>query len=150
MSFLNPQDAEVIRRRFAADLESPVRLLLFLPATGGLMLPGEDAQLGEYTRQILKEVVALSDKITMEEYGVISHPEEARQYDVRLVPAIVFLGQRDYGVRYLGLPAGYEFVTLLEAIIAVSRGRGELSGETRTILAALPADAHLEVFVTPT
>jgi alkyl hydroperoxide reductase subunit AhpF len=150
MPFLNPQDTEVIRRRFAADLESLVRLLLFLPATGGLTLPGEDAQLAEYTRQILKEVAGLSDKITVEEYGVLSHAEEAQQYHVRLVPAIVFLGAQDYGVRYLGLPAGYEFVTLLEMIIAVSRGRGDLSDATRNALAALPADAHLQVFVTPT
>jgi len=150
MPFLNPQDAETIRRRFAADLEAPVRLLLFLPATGGLALPGEDWQLAEYTRQILTQVADLSEKITLEEYGLFSHAEEARRYNVRLVPTIVFVGREDYGVRYLGLPAGYEFVTLLDTIIAVSRGRGELNEVTRQVLAALPADAHLQVFVTPT
>ncbi len=150
MSFLNPQDAETIRRRFAADLDAPVKLLLFLPATGGLTLPGEDWQIAEYTRQILKEVALLSDKIQVEEYGLLSHADVAQRYNVHLVPAIVFLGREDYGVRYLGLPAGYEFVTLLETIIAVSRGRGEVSEATRSVLAALPADAHLQVFVTPT
>ena len=73
MPFLNAQDAEVIRRRFAADLDSLVKLLLFLPATGGLALPGEDWQIAEYTRQILKEVAELSDKIQVEEYGLLSH-----------------------------------------------------------------------------
>ena len=150
MPFLNAQDAEVIRRRFAADLDSPVKLLLFLPATGGLALPGEDWQIAEYTRQILKEVAELSDKIQVEEYGLLSHGDVAQRYNVRLVPAIVFLGREDYGVRYLGLPAGYEFVTLLETIIAVSRGRGEVSEATRSVLAALPAGAHLQIFVTPT
>lgn len=150
MPFLNPQDAETIRRRFAADLEADVRLLLFLPATGGLMLPGEDWQMAEYTRQILKEVADLSDKIRVEELGLLSHPDEAARYGIRDVPAIVFLGREDYGVRYLGLPAGYEFVTLLEVIIAVSRGRGEVSDATRAVLAALPGPAHLQVFVTPT
>ncbi|KRT75550.1 MAG: glutaredoxin-like protein domain-containing protein [Armatimonadetes bacterium CSP1-3] len=150
MPFLNAQDAEVIRRRFAADLDSPVKLLLFLPATGGLALPGEDWQIAEYTRQILKEVAELSDKIQVEEYGLLSHGDVAQRYNVRLVPAIVFLGREDYGVRYLGLPAGYEFVTLLETIIAVSRGRGEVSEATRSVLAALPAAAHLQIFVTPT
>jgi alkyl hydroperoxide reductase subunit AhpF len=148
--FLNPQDAETVRRRLAADLDAPVRLLLFLPATGGLALPGEDWQMAEYTRQIVTEVAALSDKITVEEYGLLSHSAEAERYHVRFVPAIVFLGREDYGIRYLGLPAGYEFVTLLEMIIAVSRGRGELNEATREALAALPADAHLQVFVTPT
>ncbi len=150
MPFLNAQDAEVIRRRFAADLDSPVKLLLFLPATGGLALPGEDWQIAEYTRQILKEVAELSDKIQVEEYGLLSHGDVAQRYNVRRVPAIVFLEREDYGVRYLGLPAGYEFVTLLETIIAVSRGRGEVSDVTRSVLAALPTDAHLQIFVTPT
>jgi alkyl hydroperoxide reductase subunit AhpF len=150
MPFLNPQDAETIRRRFAADLEAPVRLLLFLPATGGLALPGEDWEIAEYTRRILTEVAALSDKVILEEYGLLSHPEEARRYGIEQVPAIVFVGQQDYGVRYLGLPAGYEFVTLLEVIIAVSRGRAELAEPTREALAALPDEIHLRVFVTPT
>ncbi len=150
MPFLNPQDAETIRRRFAADLETPVRLLLFLPATGGLALPGEDWEIAEYTRRILTEVASLSQQITLEEFSLLSHPEEAARYGVTRVPAIVFLGRQDYGVRYLGLPAGYEFVTLLEVIIAVSRGRAELAEPTREALAALPGNAHLQVFVTPT
>ena len=150
MPFLNPQDADTIRRRFAADLDAPVRLLLFLPATGGLALPGEDWQIAEYTRQILTEVATLSEKVTVEEYGLLSHAEEAQRYGVEDVPAIVFLGREDYGVRYLGLPAGYEFVTLLEVIIAVSRGRTDLADPTREALAALPGETHLQVFVTPT
>lgn len=150
MPFLNPQDAATIRRRFAADLEAPVRLLLFLAATGGLALPGEDWEIAEYTRQILTEVAALSDKVTLEEYGVLSHPGEAERFGIERVPAILFLGQQDSRVRYLGLPAGYEFVTLLEVIIAVSRGRAELAAPTREALAALPGEAHLQVFVTPT
>lgn len=150
MSFLNAQDAEVIRRRFAADLEADVRLLLFLPATGGLSLPGEDWEMAEYTRQIATEVAALSDRLHLEEYSLLSHLEEAQRYGIGEAPAIAFLGREDYGVRYLGLPAGYEFVTLLEAIVAVSRGRGELTEATRSLLADLPGDVHLKVFVTPT
>jgi alkyl hydroperoxide reductase subunit AhpF len=150
MPFLNLQDAETIRRRFASDLEAPVRLLLFLPATGGLALPGEDWEIAEYTRRILTEVAALSERVTLEEYGLLSHSEEARRYGIEHVPAIVFLGQQDYGVRYLGLPAGYEFVTLLEVIIVTSRGRADLAEPTRAALAALPGEIHLQVFVTPT
>jgi len=150
MSFLNPQDAETVRRRFAAELEAPVTLMLFLSATSGLALPGEDWEVSEYTRQILREVAELSELVRVEEYGLVTHAEAAQRHHVREVPAIVFLGKEDYGIRYLGLPAGYEFVTLLEIIIAVSRGRGEVSEATRRVLAGLPGRAHLQVFVTPT
>lgn len=150
MPFLNAQDADIIRRRFATDLESDVRLLLFVAASGGLSLPGQEWEIAEFTRQIVTEVAGLSDRLRVEEYSLASHPEIAAQYGVALTPTIVFVGREDFGIRYVGLPSGYEFVTLLELIIAVSRGRGELQAASKEALATLPADAHLQVFVTPT
>ena len=53
-------------------------------------------------------------------------------------------------VRFFGLPSGYEFTTLLEDVVDVSRGRTHLSAATRAAAAELPAPLHLQVFVTPT
>jgi hypothetical protein len=160
MPYINEQDAAFIRRRFEQDLEANVRLLLFQAATGGIALPGQEWEIAEYTRQILVELATLSDKVRVEEYSLASNPEQAKQHGVTLTPTIVFLrdgngtsagnGSIDYGVRYVGLPAGYEFVTLLEIIIGVSKGRAELASEHAAMLAALNRDIHLQVFVTPT
>lgn len=160
MPYINEQDAAFIRRRFEQDLEANVRLLLFQAATGGIALPGEEWEIAEYTRKILMELTTLSDKMRLQEYSLASHPEQAQRYGVTLAPTIVFLkdedgtsaenGSIDYGVRYIGLPAGYEFVTLLEIIIGVSRGRAELDAAHAATLAALNRDVHLQVFVTPT
>ena len=53
-------------------------------------------------------------------------------------------------VRFFGLPSGYEFMTLLEDVVDVSRRATRLSEATRQAVAALPGSLHLQVFVTPT
>jgi hypothetical protein len=53
-------------------------------------------------------------------------------------------------VRFFGLPSGYEFMTLIEDVVDISRGATRLSDATRRAVADLPAPVHLQVFVTPT
>jgi alkyl hydroperoxide reductase subunit AhpF len=66
------------------------------------------------------------------------------------VPVTVVEGTRDYGIRFLGIPLGYEFSNLIDSIIAVSRGEPSLSEETKASLAALPGEVEIKVFSTPT
>jgi alkyl hydroperoxide reductase subunit AhpF len=66
------------------------------------------------------------------------------------VPAIVVEGSRDYGIRFYGVPLGYEFSNLIDAIIVVSTGVPGLAEETLDSLRALAADVDIKVFSTPT
>jgi len=150
MGFLSDQDAAFVRKRLADDMKDDVRLVFFAPSAGGLALPGEDWEMAEYTRTILKEVAGLSERIILEEHSMVSEPEAVARYGVDRTPATAVIGAWDYGVRYYGMPAGYEFVTLLDLIIDVSRGTAGLTPATLDSLAALPADVHLQVFVTTT
>jgi alkyl hydroperoxide reductase subunit AhpF len=150
MSLLNEQDAAFLRNRFAEELDHPVRLVFFAPSVGGIALPGEDVEMVEYTRRILAEVAALSDRVTLEEHSLASEPEVAARYGIARTPATAIVGAEDYGVRFYGMPAGYEFVTLIDVVLDVSKGRAPVAAETAQALAALPGNAHLQVFVTPT
>ncbi|MGH2376297.1 MAG: hypothetical protein ACRDIC_22900 [bacterium] len=150
MAFLNEQDAAHVRKRLTDEMDHDVRLVLFAPSTGGLALPGQDWEMAEYTRQILKELAGLSDRVILEEHSATSEPDLASQYGVARTPMTAVIGAADYVVRYYGMPAGYEFVTLLELVLDVSKGRPELSAATLEALGGLPADTHLQVFVTPT
>jgi len=60
------------------------------------------------------------------------------------------LSDTDYGLRFYGIPSGYEFTSLIEDIVDVSRGEAELTDDTRAILARITEPVHLQVFVTPT
>jgi alkyl hydroperoxide reductase subunit AhpF len=57
---------------------------------------------------------------------------------------------RDYGIRYYGVPAGYEFAALVNDIFDVSRGDSGLSAQSKAALAQLKEPLHLQVFSTPT
>ncbi len=66
------------------------------------------------------------------------------------IPAVAVVGAEDYGVRFYGIPSGYEFTSLLHAIKSVAAGKPELSEETLQALAEIAEPVHMQVFVTPT
>ncbi len=150
MALLNDQDTAFLRKRFTEEMARDVRLVFFAPSAGGLALPGEDWEMAEYTRRILEEVQGLSDRVTLEEHSLASEGDLAARYGITRTPAIAIVGTEDYGVRYYGMPAGYEFVTLIDLVLDVSKGGAPVSDATLEALAALPGEAHLQVFVTPT
>lgn len=102
------------------------------------------------TGALLQETAALSDKITLETYNFQLDKEKVQQYGVDKIPALAILGERDYGVRFYGIPAGYEFSSVLDAIQAVSSGDSGLSAATREKLKAVTQPIHIQVLVTPT
>lgn len=76
----------------------------------------------------------------------------ADKYGVDKIPAIVVLGEndKDYGIRFFGVPAGYEFSSLLEAIKIASSGDSGLSPEAREAVGNIKNQVHIQVFVTLT
>ncbi len=106
------------------------------------------------TRQIAEELAALSDKISLEVYDFVAEKALADQYGIDKIPATVIVEGgdegKDFGIRYYGIPSGYEFSSLIQDVIMVSAGDPQLSEETKAWLAALETPVHLQVFVTPT
>ncbi|HXZ44989.1 MAG TPA: thioredoxin family protein [archaeon] len=102
------------------------------------------------TEQLLREVKELSDKISLEVYNFQLDKEKVAEYRVDKIPATVVEGSKDYGIRFYGIPLGYEFVPFLEAVKDVSRGSTDLTPETRAVLAGVREPVHLQVFTTPT
>lgn len=102
------------------------------------------------TRQLAQEIAGLSSKVTAEVYDLLKDAKKAAEYAVDKVPALAIVGKEDYGVRYYGIPAGYEFGTLLKDLKMVSAGSTELSEKSLARLASVNAPVHIQVFVTPT
>src|SRR5713226_10728896 len=147
MGLLAPADQDKLRESFD-EMTSPVRLLFFTQTL--------DCETCLRTRQILDELPLLSDKITIEEVNFILEKDKAVQYAVDRVPAIAIVGQdasgesRDSRIRFLGAPSGYEFISLVQAVLLVG-GRGSiLSEENRQRLAAVDKPTTMQVFTTPT
>jgi len=141
MGFLSVQDEQAVRAQFE-KVGGPVTLTVFASELG----PDTNAQ----TVALIKEVAALSDQLSVTVLNPHIDREQAERYGVDVTPVVVVEGARDYGIRFLGIPAGYEFSNLIDSIIAVSTGEAALSEETKTALAGLTQDVAIKVFATPT
>lgn len=145
MALLREDDRQHLINEFSA-LTHPVKLVVFTQKF--------ECQYCAETRMIAEEVAALSDKISLEVYDFEAHAEIAEQYGIDKIPATVIMrggnDPKDYGIRLFGIPSGYEFSTLIEDIMMVSRGDSGLSAETKAWVAALKKPVHMQVFITPT
>jgi alkyl hydroperoxide reductase subunit AhpF len=144
MALLSEQDRKTVSNHLA-DIERSVTLLFFTQTIGGPDTAG-------ITKQILEELASLSDKITIEEVNVVLEKERAAQYGIDGLPAVALLRDgEDTRMRFLGAPAGYEFMSLIEAAILAGRDDSGLSPESKRLVAEhVSAPIDIKVFVTPT
>lgn len=146
---IQEKDRKVIRDLFSAGMTGPVRLVVF--TEGNVKLMGAaDCLYCKQTVDIVTELAELSDVITVEVVNFHAEKEKVAEYNIARIPAIAVVGSKDYGVRYYGVPAGYEFSALIEDIVDVSKGSTDLSAQTLELLNRIDEPMHLQVFVTPT
>ena len=210
MSLLSPADQQKLREAFDRMTRS-VRLLFFSQAIGC-------ETCGE-TRQILDELSALSNLISVEEINFVLEGDKAKQYGVDRVPAIAIEyegvaggsgrsggasgsggadgaggsggadgaggsggssgssgssgsgrsggsggasgasatadGQtsdsmKDSRIRFLGAPSGWEFVSLVQAVLLAGGRQSALSAASLDRLRAVDRPITMQVFTTPT
>jgi alkyl hydroperoxide reductase subunit AhpF len=142
MPMLNAQNENEIRKAFGA-MRDPVTLVVFSQSLAA-------ADLCTQNEQLVREVAGLSEKITVEVLNLAIDRDRAEAYRVDQVPAIAVVGARDWGIRFYGVPLGYEFSNLIDSIVVASTGEPSLSEETKQALAALGDDVDIKVFSTPT
>ncbi|MCS7051044.1 MAG: thioredoxin family protein [Thermomicrobium sp.] len=150
MPILRPPDREYLQQLFADRLHDPVTIRLFTQRVTQIRIPGYECMTCRETNELLEEVASLSDKITLEIHDFLQEADRARQEGIEDIPAITLVGRNKGIVRFIGVPAGYEFATLIEDIVDVSRGTTDLTPLSRESLATLAQPVHIKVFVTPT
>ena len=147
MALLSTADQDKLRESFA-EMTSNVRVLFFTQTLG--------CETCLHTRQILDELPALSDKIAIEEINFVLEKDRAAQYGIDRVPALALVAESATGeaadsrIRFLGAPSGYEFISLVQAVLLVGGRSPSLTDENRQKLAAVTRPMTLQVFTTPT
>lgn len=109
-----------------------------------------ECQYCSQTRQLLTELASLSDKLELAIFDFVHDGDEVERYGGDKIPATLLMGAGGEGIKYYGVPAGYELMALVETIEDLSSGTTSLSDESREKLKALAEDVHIQVFVTPT
>jgi glutaredoxin-like protein len=133
-------------RELFDKIRYPVAVLLFNQA---------GADYCAETQQLLEELAALSDQLSLTVYDIDEDQPVAEQYKIDRVPGIVIAGKdeeiiTDFRIRYSGIPAGHEFTSLVNDLVMVGSRNSGLNESTRKFLQALDKPVHLDVFVTPT
>lgn len=138
---LNLEVRTQLKDIFSKELKEQVNLKLFSQAIGC-----ETCQVAE---ELLKELADVDpEKIKLEVYSPLIDREISQKYGIDRVPTIVIEGDKDYGIRYIGLPAGLEFTTLVQGIVQVSKREPRLSEKTMEMLKGIDLPMEIMVFVT--
>ncbi|MFX1535204.1 MAG: thioredoxin family protein [Promethearchaeota archaeon] len=105
------------------------------------------------TRSLVELVAEQSPLIKVKTCECSIDSPEAKEYNIDKHPAIIIKSKHVKGaVRFFGIPAGYEFGSLIEGIIDASTGNIDISENTQKVLMQVNEanPLHLQVFVTPT
>ncbi len=150
MAFISAEQQGFLRDKFAKDLTNTVNIACFTRREGPTVGPDQERLYFEETNQLLDELAALSEKINVTVFDSVADADRAKELDIDKTPAIILDSGAGDRVRYFGIPAGYEFGSLIEDIIDISRRTTRLSSTTWDTLQKLEDDVHIQVFVTPT
>ncbi len=144
------QDQEFLRAKFAQELTGTVKIDYFTQRKLPIYIPGrEECPYCEETEQLLKELAALSERISLSVHEFSQSAEEAARLEVDKVPGTVIRGPANRAIKFYGFPAGQEFPAFVEDVVDASRGKVELTTDTVRQLRKLKRKVGLQVFVTP-
>jgi glutaredoxin-like protein len=134
-------------RKALQNMIGPVKLVMFTQMSSAL-----ECEMCSETRALVEEIAALSPagQLTVEVYDLLDDKAATEQYKVDKIPAIAVVGAQDYGIRFYGIPSGYEFSSLMDDIITVSKAESGLSAATKAAVAKINQPVHIQVYVTPT
>jgi len=134
-------------RKAMEGMAAPVKLIMFTQAAQAL-----ECEMCAETRALVEEVAALAPagKLTLEVKDFVVDTADVEAYKIDKIPAIAIVGAKDYGIRFYGIPAGYEFSSLMDDIVTVSKGESGLAAATKAAVAKINKPVHIQVFTTPT
>lgn len=123
------------------DIKGQVRMVLFTSEEG--------CEYCKEAKEISELVAGSSENVKLETFDLGKDKDKAEEYSVDKVPALIIHGEEKRFVRFFGLPAGYEFSTLIADIKDISRGAPDISSDLIKRIKAIDRELHIQVFVTP-
>ena len=142
MPLIGQREREFLVKEFSEKLVNDVRLVVFTQEVPCVFC--------KETVDVAEEIVQTSPKIKLEVYDFVKDQMNAQEFRIDKIPAMAVIGAKDYGVRFYGIPSGYEFTSLIGAILDVSKGESGLSQKSKDLIKTIDKSVHIQVFVTPT
>lgn len=144
-------EQNILKQRFARELQNRVRIDFFGQKPAGVYVPGRVDRSAVCTdvRKLLQELAGLSLRISLTVHDIDDEPEAAAALGVQHVPAIVLRGANNRPVRYYGNPRMRQFLALVEALLLIAHGKPTFQPDVLKSLRKLRSDVSLRLFVMP-
>jgi alkyl hydroperoxide reductase subunit AhpF len=140
VAMLKAKDKEYVAKTLAG-VKDDVRLVLF-------SRDGGECEYCAEAEGMLTDIAAASPRVRVEILSLKKDAARAKELGIDKVPGMAILGKKDHGLRYFGLPSGYEFIPFVETLRSVGAADPELAPETVAALGKLQKPVQLTVFVT--
>jgi glutaredoxin-like protein len=103
-------------------------------------------------RTFIEEFSSLSDKIKLSIHDFVKDKSIADRFAVDKIPAIVINDKdnNDRGIKFYGLPGGYEINSFIISLLEVSGNIEPLKDDIASRIKAIDKDVHIQVYVTLT
>ncbi len=104
------------------------------------------------THTFLHEFTELSQKLSLTVFDLLKDNEKAEYYKVDKIPATVLLDSEnnDTGIKFYGIPGGYEINSFIQSIYEVSGIREQIPEPIQERVNKIDKEVHIEVFVSLT
>ncbi|PUA32029.1 MAG: glutaredoxin [Candidatus Terraquivivens tikiterensis] len=142
MPILKEKEKKIVAEKLGRNMENEVKLVVFTQDF--------ECEYCATNRELMEDLASLSDKIRLEVFDFEKDYEKAQRWGIDKIPATAVFGTREYGIRFFGLPTGYEFPAFLDTIVDASRGTTNLQPATKEKIKGVKEPVHIQVFVTPT
>lgn len=153
MALLGPEEQKIVKERLAG-LTREVEMVLFTNSSRLLVGGQEPCMYCQETEQLMRELEPLSDQLSLvvHDLATLEGKEAAREAGVDTAPTLILRekGSTSTNLRYLGIPAGYEFSSLLEDLEMIGGEGHGLAPDVVSMLQSLAEEVKMQVFVTPT
>src|SRR6266516_2038749 len=139
MALISPEERQTLKTHFEQELQDDVNIIYFTQRESVLIVPGQECAYCKETRELLEEVTDISDKLHLTVKDFVRDEQEAQNRGITHIPAFILQVHTKGSVRYFGIPAGYEFSTLIEDLIEVSEfidlaQRYQVQGVPKTVV----------------
>lgn len=106
----------------------------------------------QINHQFLDEIVSLADKIKLFVHDFVNEKDVAEKYNIDKIPAILITDEKEsiLGIRFFGIPAGYEINSFISACLELSGAKQKIEDDIEKRIKNINKKIHIQVFVTLT
>ncbi len=140
MGLISEEDKKYLREEFDKTLKREVEILYFGEQ-------GKGSQYSMQTKELLEEVVALSDNLSLT-LKDCDDTGEMKSEGLNLCPSIKVKSERSGFVNFYGIPAGHEFASFVEAINDMGSDNLLLPDDVVEGLKGIDENVDIKVFIT--